>query len=145
MKPEESDDVVRRLRANIYRMARKSAYLPHALQIGQPSISNRRNLGAGAHAMVTKAVMNGRDVAIKEIVCSDRAAQRKCLEVWNFLNESLSLQTKIWTARCSPARLSCGKPYDTRILFHSWESSRKALSTWVWCRRSSEMVTSEIT
>lgn len=87
MKRQESD-VERRLRAHIYRMARKSAYLPRALQIGHPSISNKQSLGAGANAMVTKAIMNGRDVVIKEIACGDRATLKKCLEVWTFRTDS---------------------------------------------------------
>lgn len=94
MKRQELD-VARRLRAQIYRMARKSAYLPHTLQIGHPSITNKRSLAGGANARVTKATMNSRDVVIKEISCSDPAAKRKCLEVWNFLNRFLSSQTKI--------------------------------------------------
>ncbi|KAF8136343.1 kinase-like domain-containing protein [Boletus edulis] len=80
-KPQEIHDL-RRLRAFIYRMARKSAYLPDALRIAHPSISRRRDLGPGAHGLVTRAIMNGQDVVIKKIVCSDPAAQRKCLEMF---------------------------------------------------------------
>ena len=110
MAPQESN-VARRLRALIYRMARKTAYLPHALRIEHPSISNRRDFGAiGGNGMVTMAQMNGRNVAIKKILCRDRARQRECLEVCNIFGAFRSLQTKIRTTRCSPAKLSCGVP-----------------------------------
>ncbi|KAH0830554.1 kinase-like domain-containing protein [Lanmaoa asiatica] len=89
MKPQESD-VARRLRAHIYRMARKSAYLPRALQIAHPSISNKRNLGPGGNGMVMKATMNGRDVVIKEILCGDHTRVKKCLEM--FASEAI-----LWT------------------------------------------------
>ena len=89
-KPQETD-VARRLRALIYRMARKSAYLPHALQIAHTSMSHKQILGSGANGSVTKATLDGRAVVIKKILCHDRATQRKCLEVWNFLGGSLPL------------------------------------------------------
>lgn len=91
LKHQGESDVARRLRASIYRMARKSAYLPHALQIEHSSISNGRGFGAGAHGIVTRAKMQGKDVVIKKILCNDRAIQRKCLEVWNLSSGISSL------------------------------------------------------
>jgi hypothetical protein len=72
-------------------MARKTAYLPRALQIAHPSISHRRDLGAGAKGMVTMAQMKGSNIVIKKILCGDNATQRQCQEVWNFLNGFRSL------------------------------------------------------
>jgi hypothetical protein len=80
----QEGNVARRLRALIYRMARKTGYLPQALRIPHPSISNRRALGAGGNGVVTMAQMNGTNVAIKKLLCHNHATQRKCQEVWNF-------------------------------------------------------------
>ena len=90
MKPQGTD-VERRLRACIYRMARKYAYLPHALWIAHPSVANRRDLVPGANGWVTVANMGNRDVVIKKMACSDRATRRRCLEVCKFLSEFLLL------------------------------------------------------
>ena len=140
----QESNVARRLRALIYRMARKTAYLPHALRIPHPSISNKRPLGAGGFGVVTMAQMNGKNVAIKKVLGRNHTTQRQCHEVWISFEWIPFMQTKIRAPRCSPAKLSCGVPYDTRILFHFWVLLWKALSTLVWSRHSTKMVTFKI-
>lgn len=94
LQKDQKDEDARRLRACIYRMTRKSAYLPSALQIGYSSMSKPRNFGAGANGLLAVAKMDGKDVVIKKIRCNDPAARKKCFEVWKLSDGIFSLQTK---------------------------------------------------
>ncbi|KAG9318468.1 kinase-like domain-containing protein [Chiua virens] len=86
-------DVERRLRAHIYRMARKSAYLPRALQIAHTSISHEQALGPSGSSLAMMATMNGRrgNVFIKRVMCNSTASMTKCLEL--FAGEAILWKT----------------------------------------------------
>ncbi|KAG9318467.1 kinase-like domain-containing protein [Chiua virens] len=84
-------DVERHLRAHIYRMARKSAYLPRALQIARTSISYERTYGPSGNGLAATAIMNGGNVFIKRVMCNGSANLTKCLEM--FASEAILWKT----------------------------------------------------